>query len=435
MLFRLLLLSIFLFFSVSSQAQLFEPGYLVRSSGDTLRGEIENDFWNESPKVIYYRATPESPSQSFLPRQLRAVSLTQGRLFRYAILPIDYAARSNVRDLTSETNSDIHTDSLLAEVLIDGPLSLVKVNIMDLPEHYLLLMAQRPPLDLSERKYLRRDLSAYRVTNANNYKGQLLVYLGDCPVAATAAQKIPFTASGLASVVQAYNTSCSTARRPGRDVLAQAVVGHKVAFQGGLLTGARFNHTSPISDLTRPISQVCIDCQLHPFAGLYAEVFQPARTTAIYGELGMSKFRSRATFYYPAYRTAGTFDYNAWLATARLGIRFFKRLPYEQQLFFGLGYELNLIIKPTYTSHSSATLPNPQTSDLVFAKPTFLPNVTVGWRRQRLSIFLDGQMYVTSTDSNAGLGPAYFGSDFSARVGLSYRLGRNPDVARPTATR
>ncbi|MFC7669707.1 hypothetical protein ACFQT0_21815 [Hymenobacter humi] len=64
-------------------------------------------------------------------------------------------------------------DSVLAEVLVHGALSLVQVAYPERPVHYLLLAPGRPPLDLSERKYLRQTVDhAWLLTDGNNYRGQ-----------------------------------------------------------------------------------------------------------------------------------------------------------------------------------------------------------------------------------------------------------------------
>ena len=60
----LLLLTASLFGSLQTRAHAFEPGLLVRSNGNTLRGEIENGFWTESPALICYRSTPNSPRKA-----------------------------------------------------------------------------------------------------------------------------------------------------------------------------------------------------------------------------------------------------------------------------------------------------------------------------------------------------------------------------------
>ena len=437
----LLLLPAFLFCILQTRAQAFEPGLLVRSNGDTLRGEIENGFWVEPPAFIRFRPTPDGPTQQFAPRQLCRVSFTGGRLFRYEGLPIDHAAKAKVGSLPYENLPDIRVDSLLAEVLVDGPVSLVRVALFALPVHYLLLSPDRLPLDLSERKYLRQAVDkAWLLTNGNNYRGQLGVYFGQCPAAYSTAQRVPFTAAGLTEVVQAYNTACSPAQKAGRNLLALATPRHLTAFQGGVLGGMRYNR---LESYAGSLAGPCVDCQPHPFGGLYAELLQPSRTSAVYGELSLSRFESKGA-HRAGYTATGSyafdrFDYRAWLATARIGVRYFAPMPHEQQLLVGFGFELNKVLAPLVSTPSGQPV-NPDREEYFFAVPTLLPNVMMGWRRQRFTLSLDGQMYISSTDdtssastlasSNRFAGSLFFGTNFAARLGLSYRLSRNPDAVR-----
>ncbi|MBF9140971.1 hypothetical protein [Hymenobacter properus] len=436
----------FVSLSFSATAQVYEPGYIVRSTGDTLRGEIENGFWKEPPAYIRFRPTPESASQLFKPRQLRRVSFTAGRAFRYEGLPIDHAARAKVGDLPYENRPDVQVDSLLAEILVDGPVSLVRVEKFERPTHYLLLQAGHAPLDLSERKYLRRTVDlAWLLTDGNNYRGQLSVYFGNCPAAHSAVQKAPFTADGLMAVVQAYNEAC--AHQPGRNLLELAHPRRKVAFQGGLLAGVRYNR---IESGSLHYEGACTDCQPHPFAGLYSELLQPGRNIAVHGELSLSRFHSKGAerTYVPLTGAEGfnEFVYDAWLTTARIGMRYFMSLPKEQLAFIGVSYELNFISGAETTPLNGGAAPtDPQ---LYFATPVLTPSVSAGWRRDRFTLSLDGQMYASSDMVDSGsitgpkgmgqvsdfLGPMFFGTNFAARLGLSYRLGRNPDARKPAAT-
>ena len=113
--------------SFTALAQAFEPALLVRADGDTLRGEIENGFWEEPPVFIRFRSTASSPSELFKPHQLRAVSFTNGRYFRYEAMPIDHAAETRSNRLARGYRPLIRTDSLLAEVLVQGSVSLLQV--------------------------------------------------------------------------------------------------------------------------------------------------------------------------------------------------------------------------------------------------------------------------------------------------------------------
>ncbi|TGE28328.1 hypothetical protein [Hymenobacter metallicola] len=426
---RLLLAACFSLCAAHLQAQAFEPGLLVQSNGDTLRGLIENNFWTEPPTSIRFRAQADSPDQVFKPRQLRAVSFTQGRYFRYEVLPIDHAAETRLEKLTLGYSPDVRRDSVLADVLLEGPVMLLRVVTTSTP-HYLIHLPGQPILDLSERKYLRNTTGNRVITDGNNYQTQLNLLFGNCPAAVEQASKIPFTPEGLAAVIQTYTTKCTPNQQPTRSWLAESRPRRRTAFQGGLLAGVRYNRIESVyTPLYNPTTDgACVDCRPRPFGGLYAELFQPGRRTAVYGELSLSSFRSKGQRYFAADQGGivyAPFTYQALLGTARLGVRVFLPLPHDQQWFVGLGYELNKVIKPKVVDNANPLFtPNPQ--DLGYASTTLLPNISTGWRHKRLTVSLDGQLYVTgNVEDDKG---ALFGSNFALRLGLGYRLGRNPDV-------
>ena len=177
----LFLLTASLLYTSQTRAQAFEPGLLVRSTGDTLRGEIENGFWTEPPAFIRYRSTPDSPSQLFQPRQLRAVSFTNGRYFRYEALPIDHAAGTRLDRLPERSFTNVQIDSVLADVLVEGPVTLFRVGEPG-TTHYLLSGRGQPVLDMSARRFFSRTTSGHEsVVDGNNYRNQLALYFGDCP--------------------------------------------------------------------------------------------------------------------------------------------------------------------------------------------------------------------------------------------------------------
>ncbi|UOQ73335.1 hypothetical protein [Hymenobacter cellulosilyticus] len=81
-----------LLFSVFSacfrlQAQTIEPGYVVLSSGDTLRGEVENAFWEDPPASVRFRSAPTVELITYSALQLRGLGLVSGRHLRLELLP------------------------------------------------------------------------------------------------------------------------------------------------------------------------------------------------------------------------------------------------------------------------------------------------------------------------------------------------------------
>ena len=267
------------------------------------------------------------------------------------------------------------------------------------------------------------------MVDGNNYRNQLALYFADCPAASQAAERAAFTGPGLAAVVQAYATACSPARQPARSWAAQASQRWRGVLQGGVLAGVRYNRLPSAS----ADEADCTDCGLHPFGGFYAELLQPSRTTALYGELSLSGFRSRGTYSLGSGPTGtplfGTFDYRALLGTARIGIRFLPPLPHDQQLVLGLGFEYNKVFGLSLPSNTTSYYPID--TDKVYPLPTVLPNLTLGWRRQRLTLLLDGQIYRKGRDGFE-FSDFFFTRNCTVRLGASFRLGRNPDsAARP----
>ena len=434
-----LLLSVgFLLLTLAARGQAYEPGLLVRANGDTLRGEVENSFWVEPPGFIHFRRAAGSPVELYQPQQLRAVQFTPGRYFRYEAVSLDHAAQVDLQKLPRDTYYSYQTDTLLAEVLLEGPVSLRRV-VRQGVTHYVLRRAGQPPLSLGERRYLRQDANGtWNITDGNDYVSKLTLYFGDCPAAVALIQRAPFTPAGLTAVAQAYVGACATAPVPVplRSWLPQATPRRLVAVRGGVLAGARYNRTER-TDRSRPGSQDCADCQARPFGGLYAEMFQPGRAASVYMELSLSPFRGGGTSevgYNPTTNQAtyAPYTYQAWLRTARLGLRAMYPLPHEQYWLIGVGFETNRVLRPRLTAGTRPAGLRDQ--DFYFADVTYLPNMTLGWRRRRLTLALDGQLY-TDSQNYDGFSSLYFGSNFALRLGLGYQLGRNPDAAQPARTR
>jgi hypothetical protein len=420
-----------------AQAQTYEPGWLVRTNGDTVRGELENGFWEEAPAFVRYRPAATGTGRLFQARQLRAFGFVGGRHFRHEFLSLDQAAETRLQALPKGNRVAMRADSVLAEVLLTGPAELLRV-VLPGAVHYEVRRPNRPPLSLSERKYLAESKAGgtWSMVDGNNYRSQLELYFIDCPAASQAAAAAAFTAEGLAAVVQAYATACSPGRQPARSWAAQAAPRRRSVFQGGVLAGVRYNRLE--SDAYG--SAGCTDCRPHPFGGFYAELLQPSRTTALYGELSLSSFRNQGSYALGTNANGTTsyetFTYRALLGTARIGVRFLPPLAHDQHLVLGLGFEYNRALGLSLPSgasnpYSFLATSTPADAHEAYPFPTFLPNLTLGWRRQRLTVLLDGQLY-RKNRADFDFSTLIINDIFTARLGVSYRLGRNPDdAARP----
>ena len=330
-----------------AQGQVFERGYVVTTGGDTLRGELENRFWQSPPIEVVFRPAAGAPTQSFPRRSLRSFRLEGGRYFRAEVVPLDRSANTNLTSLSTRLtdNQRQRPDSLLAEVLVDGSVPLLRA-VVDNVQHYFVRRPGQPYLELAERKYLARSNGRQSMVDANNYKAQLSVYFGDCPAAVAAAGAAPFSARGLAAVVQAFAVQCTAGQRAGTEFVAPKRPNRPVVVTAGLLIGGVFNplrlNNDQAGEEQALFDNVNLGGRLHALGGAYADVLLAGRKWAVHGEGALSSYGRRGTFTV----SSGAATY-AWYGTrvdARLGPRYALVQQPTYEVFVGAGLNFCFVI-------------------------------------------------------------------------------------------
>ena len=348
-----LLLAASLLLGGQVQAQTFEPGYLVTAAGDTLRGELENRFWQEPPTGVVFRAGADQAVQSYVRTQLQSFQLNSGRYFRREVLPVDRAATRQLSNLPSRLIINQQPDTLLAEVVVDGPAPLLRAVLADV-NHFFVQRPGQPFLELTEHRYLATVNGQERVMDGNNYKEQLRLYFADCPAAVAAVKTASFSTRGLVQVVQAFNAQCSIARQAAPDLMTASR--QQLAFNGGVLAAGRYNRLmiSTIDDIGEEpalLNGLNLDGRLQPVGGLYLDILTPGRRWLVHSEAAFSTYGRRGMFAVAG--DAGSYIYT-WHGT-RLDVRLGARRLFGQQgtqaLFAGGGIDFDI----TTSSESGAS--------------------------------------------------------------------------------
>lgn len=444
----------------AAHGQVFERGYVVTTAGDTLRGELENRFWQGPPDGVTFRTAPDAPARLFPRTRVRAFRLEGGRYFRAEVLPLDRNAQTNVANLPTRLVITQRPDSLLAEVLVNGPVPLLRAVVDDVT-HYFVQRPGQPFLELVERRYLLDTNGHQRIVNANNYRSQLTVYFGDCPAAVAAAGTASFSAKGLAAVVQAFSGQCTAARRAGEDLTVPARPHRPFAFNGGLLAGAVYNISqfdSQTAGEERPLlNNLDLDGRLHPFGGAYFDVLLPGRRWALHGEAALSTFGRRGTF--PLANGAGSYTWYGTKIDTRLGARYMLKQTLQRELFAGAGLNFNVTTRAESreqygtggTRLTSLNVRVPTQASFIGAPPFGVGTYAeVGVRQGRFTLSVDGLLgdgidytdplavntavrgtTMPSSETSNYYGYTYRAHLFAFRAVLAYRLGQRPDQQAP----
>ena len=439
-----------------ARGQVFEPGYLVTAAGDTLWGELENRHWQAPPEGVVFRSTPSVAGRLYRRVQLQAFRLTGGRYFRAEVVPLDRDAQTRVSSLPQKLVINQLPDSLLVEVLVDGKVPLLRAVIAGVT-HYFVRRPGRPYLELTERKYLAESAGHQRIVDANNYQSQLTVYFGDCPAAVKIAETAPYSAKGLAGVVQAFRSACTADKQLGTDYTMLAQPSRPFAVNWGLLAGVsqtslQLNNSG--GGIERPLlSGLKLDGHLHPAGGLYLDVLLPGRRWVGHSEAVLSSFGQRSPA--PLAGGVGTYTWYGTKIDARIGARWMVFQHMAHEVFLGIGFNFNFT-----TSYESQEQYGSGDSRLALGfvrlptQASFLeainfkpgPYMEVGVRSGRFTLSADAGLgggvdyidplavnYAGAPPSSSGVevtgykGYSYWGTLVAYRALLAFRLGRQPD--------
>lgn len=427
---KTLLVSLLALWAQGAHCQTFEPGYLVLQHGDTLRGEVENDFWEEPPTTVRFRTTAATPLATYSGEFIESLYLSSGRLFRRETLPLDRAAETKTDLLAYSVVRRQQPESVLADVLVLGPASLRSLTLSG-TRHFFVQRAGQPYLELAARNYLVNKDGATRIADANDFKSQLLRYFGDCEAVTHRLDKTDFTAESLTGLVQAYNLHCSEARQAGREIAIrgkapQPPVAVQIGVQAGLrLNSLRFDgqdQANAVLDGANP------DAQVHPQLGFYADVVNGRRRLALHSAAMVSRFGQREPVAIAANNLTGSYEWRGTLVAMQLGLRGFLPVGSQVRLLAGVGYEFNSF----WGSYSALNFGADQDGFIYEFHSTGLPYLEAGLSRQRFAFTVLGRIYqdetftVSYSSPSGSIKSTYAYTPWSLSATLSYRFNADP---------
>lgn len=336
------------------QAQTYMPGYIVPTAGDTVRGELENEFWLATPVMLRFRPTATTTPQALRVAALQGFGFVQGRYWRRQYLTYDSLAETRTNMIQpGPLRMRFVSDSLMTEVLVDGVATLTALR--GTTPHYFVQRLGRPPLELVDRTSIqtRPDGAGY-VNSFNNYQQQLGVYFADCPALTTSWRNLRFESQQLQKAIERYNVQCE-----GQPSTMVTQVRAKARLEWGVVAGGAYNRTTLGDGESRGFiatglfdpSQVAVqrlenyylsDLQLEnafrPLGGLYADLLFAGRRWAIHTEAtarSLAPLRYETATGYPAFPTK-TYELRGLQGAVSVGLRALRPMG-AGQLLGGLG--------------------------------------------------------------------------------------------------
>jgi hypothetical protein len=181
----------------------FHAATLVTTSGDSLEGEVQDWNWSRTPEQVHFRPTPASATTTYGPSELRSVETeSTSRLLVSRKVHVDLVPTDPERadDFLDEKRPVTKRDTLLLEVMVDGPLSLYTRQG---PRNRYYVESDGSIGELVKRRRYVEDKDA--VATNHRYRQQLTNRMDGCPDVRAEAEDVDRHFRSLGTLVSQYN--------------------------------------------------------------------------------------------------------------------------------------------------------------------------------------------------------------------------------------
>lgn len=241
----------------------FEPGYIVPSSGDTIRGMIEYRNSSQNPESILFKENDRQKTRLLGLNDISAF-MVHGEFYERAVVSRN-TTLINDTNLSENSFPTMLTDTAFLLKFADGPKSLYylkdhtnKVQLYIGDEHELLI----------QHKYKVVKDNQTKVVIMDRYRQQVRAYL-NCPAIDNQIINLNYSSKDVLRIFESYYKKCSTAKpnaitkREGFKVEIGALAG--VTFSKLSFSGYNFPY---LIERTHKVS-------IRPTAGLFLNLVIP----------------------------------------------------------------------------------------------------------------------------------------------------------------
>jgi len=152
----------------------YKPGYVVKNSGDTVKGYINYREWDQSPQKIEFKNQLQSKEViNFTPGETKSFTIDGLENYISYIGPISMD-KSSFPDLPSELDTTKMVDTVYLRVIATGPNVSLFINRDKIKTRFFYKEDGSP---LQELVYHQYYLDGQNVHEVKTYAGQLIILL------------------------------------------------------------------------------------------------------------------------------------------------------------------------------------------------------------------------------------------------------------------
>lgn len=317
----------------------YQPGYIVKVPGDSLRGFIDNRNWSTNPKTIRFKKTESDNASNYTVNDLVAFGIDKADQYVKAIVEKDMRPVNADNNLMGTADSAL-VDTVFLRVLVRGRLGLY--GLTDIKNHFYISEDNAHYTELLYRVFMERFTTKY--TESHGYRNQLMNYLPatNQQRLAKKIENVTYTESQLTSLVYDINMQFGSAALPATVAVKQKTqvslyVAAGVAYSNVALKGTR----EQLTDLSFTGS-------LQPVIGAGADIVaaRGLKRFVIRGEIAWQKRKysghGDASTGIPAYIKSIQYDIEASDIMPSVAILYNVCNRPADKVYLGAGFAINI---------------------------------------------------------------------------------------------
>ena len=185
-----------------------KQGFVITLNNDTIHGYIDNKNWKNTPQQILFKETIAGSGFYYTPKTILEFH-TADKIFKRAIVKIDQSPdKTNKHHLSPEFQFIIDTVFLQAIILGEKDLYYSKDSIGK-ERFYIRYDSAYSWLTFKKYQNIQKDKKT--ILFNNNYIGQLLLYLQNCPKINSVLSETTYDLKSLSKVFY-YYYDCTNAK-------------------------------------------------------------------------------------------------------------------------------------------------------------------------------------------------------------------------------
>ncbi|TZF83208.1 hypothetical protein FW774_13020 [Pedobacter sp. BS3] len=150
----------------------YQPGFVVTTQNDTLKGFIDYREWNNNPAFFLFKPAPDSEIKKLGVRDVTYISIDSMDAYRAMIIPISKDRIDG--DLSSGVDTSSVIDTVFLKTVYQGP----KVKLLSYTDkiksrYYIQHNTDAAPVELVYRQYYNKG-SERTITIVRGYQKQLI---------------------------------------------------------------------------------------------------------------------------------------------------------------------------------------------------------------------------------------------------------------------